>query len=160
MRTVYTCIPGSYRNFNPDWTRSKPITIVQLFTTGYLLRGGYYNLYMFRCSACNTQGYPILPANFNVVVDMFLQHWILMVVEVEEETNPEGFFQDVKHLAAYLYVDDGFLGPTRLSRLQRLFYVLMEIVDRVGMCTNVDDTVTEYRIVYETTVLYDYTRLS
>ena len=53
-RTVYPYIPSSIRGVKPTWTISKPITVIQLFNTFYILRGGYYNLYIFRCSVCNT----------------------------------------------------------------------------------------------------------
>ena len=43
-RMVYPYTRGSYFYVNPVWTKSKPITIVELFTVGYILRRGYYNL--------------------------------------------------------------------------------------------------------------------
>ena len=39
---------------NPACTGSKPITVVELITTSFLLRGGCYNIYMSRYSVCDT----------------------------------------------------------------------------------------------------------
>ena len=54
MRTVYPYIPVSDNYVNFAWTISKPITIRDIFTTGYLSCRGYYNLYMFRHSVYGT----------------------------------------------------------------------------------------------------------
>ena len=43
-----------------------------------------------------TQGNPLSPMIFNVVVDAVLYHWILVMAE--EESIPEGFVWDVKRL--------------------------------------------------------------
>ena len=43
-----------------------------------------------------TQGNPLSPMIFNVVVDAVLYHWILVMAE--EESRPEGFVWDVKRL--------------------------------------------------------------
>ena len=53
-RMVYHYITGSGRCISPAWTLSKPITIIYLVTTGYILLEGYYNMHMFCHSACNT----------------------------------------------------------------------------------------------------------
>ena len=52
-RTVYVYIHSSDCCVNPACNSSKSITIIDLFTTAYLLGGGYYNQYMSRRSSCN-----------------------------------------------------------------------------------------------------------
>ena len=52
-RAVYTYITGSDFYVNPTWPSYKPITIIELCTNWYLLRGGCYNLYMLLRSECN-----------------------------------------------------------------------------------------------------------
>ena len=46
------------------------------------------------------QGEPLSPMIFYMVEDMILQHWVLVVAELEEDTGTEGFGQDVQRLAA------------------------------------------------------------
>ena len=86
-----------------------------------------------------TQGDPLSPTIFNVVVDAFLYHWFTVVAATEdiEDTSTEGFVQDIQRLKEYFYADDGLLASTQAHRLQRAFYVLTYLFDQVGICTNV-----------------------
>ena len=68
-----------------------------------------------------------------MVVDKVTQNWVSVVAEVEEDTGPEGFFQYVKRLVAYLCVDDNLLASMRVARLQILFGIMMDLFYRVGM---------------------------
>ena len=52
------------------------------------------------------------------------------------EPGTEGFVWDIQFLVEYFYADDGILELMRETWLQSLFDVLMELFDRVGMCTN------------------------
>ena len=55
MRELYPYITSSDSYVNPACPIYEPITIIELITNGHLLCGGYYNLYMFFCSSCNTR---------------------------------------------------------------------------------------------------------
>ena len=53
-----------------------------------------------------TQGDPLSPTIFNLVVDKVLQNWFTVVAETEEAVEPgaagkEGFGRDVQQLEAY-----------------------------------------------------------
>ena len=53
-----------------------------------------------------TQGDPLYPTIFNVVVDEFLRHWVTAMVVKEEAVEPsasgmENFGRDVQPLAEY-----------------------------------------------------------
>ena len=48
-----------------------------------------------------TQGDPLLPTMFNVVVDVVLRHWVSVVTEAEGEAIPEGFVWYIQCLAAF-----------------------------------------------------------
>ena len=53
-------------------------------------RGGYFgNTFQGQCGV--TQGDLISPTIFNVAVDVVLQNWVSMVVEVDVEACPEIF---------------------------------------------------------------------
>ena len=54
----------------------------------------------------------------------------------------EDFGRDMQRLAAYLYDDDGILPSTWVAFLQRNVYTLTELLDRVVLCTNVDNMVS------------------
>ena len=52
-------------------------------------------------------------------------------------TDTEGFVQDVQHIAAYFYVENGLLAFTQMERLYWSFTNLMELFDRVFLRLNV-----------------------
>ena len=91
-----------------------------------------------------TQGKLLYSTIFNVVVDVVLNHWVTMVAATEGTVEPGsyGFVWDIKCLVEYLYADDGLLELMRETWLQSLFGVLMELFDRVGMCTNMGKMVS------------------
>ena len=62
-------------------------------------------------------------------------------MEGTSEPGTEGFGQDIQGLAEYFNADDGLLAPTRETRIQWTFDVMMELFDRVGLCNNVGKTV-------------------
>ena len=47
-----------------------------------------------------TQGDPLSPIVFNVVVDAVIQNWVSVVAEVEGGSGPEGFGRDIHWMAA------------------------------------------------------------
>ena len=93
-----------------------------------------------------TQGDPLSPTIFNVLVDAVFRHWVAVVTSMEESVDPgaadmEGFGWDVQHIVAYLYADDGLLNLTWVARLQCAFKTLTEIFVRVGLYKNIAKTV-------------------
>ena len=87
-----------------------------------------------------TQGNPLSPTIFNVVVDAFVRHWVHGVVEDAEargETGREG-----RHQAALFYADDGMVASSDLAWLQGAFNALVGLFDRVGLRKNVRNTVS------------------
>ena len=86
-----------------------------------------------------TQGDPLPPTIFNVVVDVFVRHWIEgLVTETEEkvETGREG-----RHQSAVFYAGDGMIVSSEPNSLQDAFSSLVAIFDRVSLQTNVNKTV-------------------
>ena len=70
-----------------------------------------------------TQGDPLSPIIFNVVVDAVLIQWVTVVVSMEEAVDPgasdkEGVGWGVQRLEAYIYDYDGIFVLTRAARLQ------------------------------------------
>ena len=57
-----------------------------------------------------TQGEPLPPQIFNVVVDMIVRQWVGIVVE--NEAVPDGFGHMVVDKQEFLYADDGLIVST------------------------------------------------
>ena len=101
--------------------------------------GGYYRE-AFKGARRVTQGDPLSPTIFNVVVDAVVRHWIdVLVAETAEkgETGREG-----RHQSAVFYADDGVVVSLDPAWLQGAFSALVAIFDRVGLRTNFGNTVS------------------
>ena len=69
--------------------------------------GGYYGA-VFQGAQGVTQGDPLSPTIFNVVVDAVLRHWVTVMLERAEEQGERG--QEGRHQAALFYADDGMVA--------------------------------------------------
>ena len=99
--------------------------------------GGYYGK-AFKGERGVTQGEPLSPTIFNVVVDAVVRHWVNGLVDEAEakgETGREG-----RHQSEVFYADDGMVVSSDPSCLQGAFNALVAIFDRVGLLTNVGKT--------------------
>ena len=79
------------------------------FLTTYLRRltmvaraGGYYGI-EFKGERGVTQGDPLSPTIFNVVVDAVVQHWVNELVDAAEEKGETGW--EGRHQSAVFYAD-------------------------------------------------------
>ena len=54
-----------------------------------------------------TQGDPLSPTIFNVVVDAVVRHWILLATKEAERRGEQG--REGRHQAALFYVDNGMI---------------------------------------------------
>ena len=68
--------------------------------------GGYYGT-AFGGERGVTQGDPLYPAIFNVVVDAVVRHWVYRVMEEAEARGETG--REVRHQAALFYADNGMV---------------------------------------------------
>ena len=85
--------------------------------------GGYYGPPLKLCRGV-TQGYPLSPTLFNVVVNTVIHH----VAATEVGTNVLGL--SMWYLAVYLYAENGLVASTQLERLQRAFDVFQASLTR------------------------------
>ena len=99
--------------------------------------GGYYGK-AFKGARGVTQGDPLSPTIFNVVVDVVVRHWL----EGLQNANYEKGATGGEHFSAVFYADDGMVGASDPAWLQGAFSALVAIFDRVGLQTNVDKTVS------------------
>ena len=101
--------------------------------------GGYYRK-GFMVGRGVTQGNPLSPTIFNVVVGVVVRHWVTIAVteaETRRERRREG-----RHQAALFYADDGMLALSDPQWLQWAFTQLVGLFDRVGLNTNTSKTVS------------------
>ena len=86
-----------------------------------------------------TQGNPLSPTIFNVVVDAVVCHWVTLAVTEAETRGERG--QEGRHQAALFYVDDGMVVSSDPQWLQRAFTKQVGLFDRVGLKKNTGKTV-------------------
>ena len=99
--------------------------------------GGYYGK-AFKGERGFTQGDPLSPTIFNVVVDAVVRHWVNGRVDKSEgkgETGREGW-----HQLTVFYADDGIVILSEPAWLQGDFNALVAIFYRVVLLTNVGKT--------------------
>ena len=100
--------------------------------------GGYYGTAFWgKCAV--TQGDPIYPTIFNVVVDAVVQQWVTMMVEGAEERGERG--HEGRHLAALFYADNGVVESLVPLWLKGAFDTLVGLFYRVDLRTNSVKTV-------------------
>ena len=85
-----------------------------------------------------TQGDPLSPTIFNVVVDAVVRHWVTLTVEEAETQGERGW--EGRHQDALFYADDGMVASPDPRWLQWAFNTLVRLFDRVGLHTNVGKT--------------------
>ena len=86
-----------------------------------------------------TQGDPLSPTIFNVVVDAVVRHRVNGLVDEAEEKGETG--REGLHQSAVFYVDNDMVVSSEPAWLQGVFNALVAIFDGVGLLTNVGKTV-------------------
>ena len=101
--------------------------------------GGYYRT-AFKGPSGVTQGDPLSPTIFNVVVDAVVRHWVTMATDDAEKRGERG--KEVRHQAALFYADNGIVALSNPRWLQWEFNALVSLFERGGLRTNVGNTVS------------------
>ena len=102
-------------------------------------RAGVYYRTDFREARGVTQGDPLSPPIFNVVVDAVVRHWVTGVIADTEERGERG--KEGRHQAANFYADDGMVASSDPCWVQGAFNTLVGLLARVGLQTNSGKTV-------------------
>ena len=87
-----------------------------------------------------TQGDPLSPNIFNVVVYEVVRHWVTQVVKEAETRGERG--REGRHQDALFYADNGMVASSDPCWLQWAFTTLVGLFDRVGLNTNTRKTVS------------------
>ena len=101
--------------------------------------GGYYGE-AFKGYRVVTQGDPLSPTIFNVVVDAVVCHWVTMALEEVEKRGERG--NEDRHQAALFYAGNGMVAAFDPRWLQWAFDALVSLFKRVGLRTNAGKTVS------------------
>ena len=101
--------------------------------------GGYYGT-GFKGGLGVTQGDPLSPIIFNVVVDAVVHNWVTLAVMEAETRGGRG--REGRHQAALFYAVNGMVASSDTQWLQWAFTQLVGLFDRVGLNTNTKKTVS------------------
>ena len=96
--------------------------------------GGYYGT-AFKGERGVTQGNPLSPTIFNMVVDAVVCHCVMGVIANAEEWGELG--KEGRHQAALFYADYGMVASPDPRWLQGALKTLVSLFDRVGLRKNV-----------------------
>ena len=88
--------------------RVRRILTVYWERTTMLARAGRYYGKGFKGERGVTQGDPLSPTIFNVVVDAVVRHWIHLATQEAERRGERG--REGQHQAALFYADDGMIA--------------------------------------------------
>ena len=86
-----------------------------------------------------TQGNPLSPTIFNVVVDAVVRHWVTGVIADEEERGK--LRKEGRHQVALFYAKDGIVALSDPRWLRGDFNALVGLFDKVGLRENGGKTV-------------------
>ena len=103
-------------------------------------RAGRYYGKGFKGERGVTQGDPLSPTIYNVVVDAVVRHWLQISTQEVERRGEQG--REGRHQAALFYADNGMIASSDPRWLQWAFTVLVGIFGRVGLKTNQRKTVS------------------
>ena len=92
--------------------------------------GGYYGD-AFKGARGVTQGDPLSPTIFNVVVDAVVRHWVKMALEEAERRWERG--KEGRHQASLFYADDGMVASSEPRWLKWAFNALVSLFKCVGL---------------------------
>ena len=87
-----------------------------------------------------TQGDPLSPTIFNVVVYALVRHWVTMALAESEKRGERG--NESRHHAALFYADTGMVASSDPRWLQWAFDTLVRIFKKVGLQNNVGKAVS------------------
>ena len=104
-----------------------------------MARAGEYYGTAFGGERGVTQGDPLSPTIFNVVVDVVVRQWVNGIMEEAEARRETGW--EGRHQAALFYADDSMVVLLDRAWLQGGFTALVGAFDRVGLLKNVGKTI-------------------
>ena len=99
--------------------------------------GGYYGK-PFRAHRGVTQGGPLSPRIFNVMVDAVVREWLRKMLGPEAANS--GYGMELRRLMAIFYADDALIASRDPELLQVAVDEMVGLFERVGLRTNTSKT--------------------
>ena len=78
-----------------------------------------------------TQGDPLSPNIFNVVVDVVMRYWLEYMIDIKGGQGRLG--REGRHQHSLFYANDGMIALSDPGWLQRAFSTLVGLFDWVGL---------------------------
>ena len=94
----------------------------------------------FKAGRGVTQGGPLSPKIFNIMVDAIVREWFRLMMG--DEAAMEGYGEEFRRMLAIFYADDAFVASRLAPFLQEALDTLVDLFERVGLRTNVRKTKT------------------
>ena len=85
-----------------------------------------------------TQGGPLSPRIFNVMVDAVVRAWIAQMLGAEAAEH--GYGEELRKILTIFYADDALLASRDPALLQEALDVMVALFERVGLRTNTAKT--------------------
>ena len=92
----------------------------------------------FKAERGVTQGGPVSPKVFNIMVDAIVREWIRELIG--DEAASDGLNDAIRLLLAIFYADDGYIASRSKQQLQIAIDLLVDLFERVGLRTNTSKT--------------------
>ena len=120
----------------------RTIRILQIYwgLLTMVARAGRYFVIPFKGYHSITQGKPLFPTIFNVVVDAVIRYWLAVVEPTKDGTEVLGLY--IQDLAVNFYGNDVLVTLTHTERIQSAFDVLTGLFDQVSLWENTWKTVS------------------
>ena len=103
--------------------------------------GGHYGP-VFQIHYGVSQGDPLSPTIFNMVIDAVIRHWVTVVGGPQEGSGQEGLGTSIQSLSVLFYTNDGLVASPESARFQGAFNALTGFFDRDDLRTNEGNTVS------------------
>ena len=119
------------------------LRLIKFFWTMHCLYAEPRGPYGKEFQACRgiTQGGPLSPKLFNIMVNAIVRVWLRLVLG--EEASTTRIRAAVRLNVALFYADEGCIASTYPEKLQSLLDVLIKLFERADLLTNTSKTKAE-----------------
>eukprot|EP00978_Attheya_sp_CCMP212_P003779 scaffold8023_cov54-Attheya_sp.AAC.7 len=103
-----------------------------------IVKASGYHGTPFQATRGVTQGDPVPPTIFNIMVDAVIRYWLSLACG--KDASRDGLCYEVKEQCVLFYADDELLSARNKDWVQDSFDILIRIFERVGLRMNISKT--------------------